>query len=281
MSIPSLVDPYDTFLECNSLGVVNLMKGNLPEAYRHLCTAFDIARQEQTAVEQEQGSPAASADGTSNNVTVEPASQGPLGLAPWPLLSQEELVRTLSLTKTFDLRMDGLTISADALVRRGDRRGLLGRDDWILASAFVVYNLGVVYLIGGTQGSNEAHHDKARMMFESSLGLILCSCRHDRQVLNRESSAAMKRLCATGNPIVDVLSLMVLAKTSQAYHFLSRFDGARAYARHLGDYMRLLREDGRTYSGDDLINGLIQSHCERLASELSSILKLETLSPAA
>mmetsp|Transcript_131522 Transcript_131522/g.195986 ORF Transcript_131522/g.195986 Transcript_131522/m.195986 type:complete len:308 (-) Transcript_131522:76-999(-) len=281
-SSPFDEDPYDTFLECNCLGVANLMNGNLPVAYRHLSAAFSIARQEVVALGQEESPLSTTAsDETSTHVAPQRPAAPHAPLAPWPLLSRDEVVRTLSLTMTFDLRTDGIMISPDVLVRRGD--GLsFGRDDWTLASAFAVYNIGVVYLIAGAQVSTEAHFNKARMMFESCIGLLLSSFRSDRQALNRESPTALRRLCPTGNPIVDVLSLFVLAKTSQAYHFLSRYDGARAYAGHLGAFVRLLRGDGGTYvSGDDAINRLVESHCDRLACELSSILDLESLAPAA
>jgi hypothetical protein len=118
------------------------------------------------------------------------------------------------------------------------------------------------------------------MMFESSLGLILCACCHDRRTVSPPDSSTKRRLRPTGNPLVDVLSLMGLAKTSQAYHFLSRFDGARAYADQLGGFIQMLRE-GSVYSGDEDINGLVETHCDRLAYGLSSLLKLQALAPAA
>jgi hypothetical protein len=276
-------DHYDTFLECNSLGVANLTNGNLPHAYRQLCKAFDIAKHAQTVAEQAESSSSAfrADDETSNIAPLQPpAADGTHQQVAWPLLSREEVIPTLSLTKSFDLRTDGLMISADALARNQCDGGSIGRDEWTLASAFVVYNLGILYSIGATQGSNEAHHEKARMMFESSIGLIRCAFRRERQALNRESKVAIRRLCPTGNPLVDVLSLMVLAKTSQAYHFLSRFDGACAYAAQLSDFTSLLRQDLQ-YSGDEVVNELVETHCERLAYELSSLLKLQALAPAA
>jgi hypothetical protein len=129
------------------------MNGNLPEAYKHLCKAFEIAKQEHTTVDQRDASSIADTGADAIfNVPLQPAAANG-HILKWPRLSKEEVVTTLSLTKSFDLRTDGVMMSADALARRNDG-GSIGRDDWTLASAFVVFNIGIIYAIGGTQGTN-------------------------------------------------------------------------------------------------------------------------------